>query len=105
MAKGDMFSRVGGRKKRQVQHETEIVNETIVFYFTDTEAKLQSDDPTCERCLQEDESATHTLCDCEAVAHLRFRHLGQLFMEPSDFYEAPIFRVLHFIRSVGLIRD
>jgi hypothetical protein len=48
------------------------------------------DAPTCERCLQEDESATHTLCDCEAMAYLRFRHLGQFFMESSDFYDAPI---------------
>jgi hypothetical protein len=63
-----------------------------------------TDDPTCERCLQEDESATHILCDCEAIAYLRFRHLGQFFMEPSDFYEAPIIKVLHFIRSVGLIK-
>jgi hypothetical protein len=65
---------------------------------------LSPDDPTCERCLQEDESATYILCDCEAIAHLRFRHLGQFFMEPSDFYDAPIFKVLHFIRSVGLTR-
>jgi hypothetical protein len=48
-----------------------------------------TDDPTCERCLEEDESATHTLCDCEAIANLRFRHLGQFFMEPSDYYDAP----------------
>jgi hypothetical protein len=27
-----------------------------------------TDDPTYERCLEEDESATHVLCDCEAVA-------------------------------------
>jgi hypothetical protein len=47
---------------------------------------------TCERCLQEDESATHILCDCEAIAYLRFCHLGQFFMEPSDFYDAPIFK-------------
>jgi hypothetical protein len=62
------------------------------------------DDPACERCLEEDESATHILCDCEAIANLRFRHLGQCFMEPSDYYDAPINRVLHFIRSVGLIK-
>jgi hypothetical protein len=37
------------------------------------------DDPTCERCLEEDESATHILCDCEAIANLRFRHLGGFF--------------------------
>jgi hypothetical protein len=53
-------------------------------------------DPICERC-QEVESATHILCDCEAVAQIRFRHLAQFFMEPSDYYDAPIDEVLHFI--------
>jgi hypothetical protein len=47
-----------------------------------------TDDPTCERCL-EDESATHILCDCEAIAYLKFCHLGQVIMEPSDYYDAP----------------
>jgi hypothetical protein len=28
-----------------------------------------TDDPFYERCLEEDESATHVLCDCEAIAH------------------------------------
>jgi hypothetical protein len=51
-------------------------------------------DPTCERCLEEDESATHVLCDCEAIAHLRFRHLDQFFMEPGDYYDALISGVL-----------
>jgi hypothetical protein len=63
-----------------------------------------TDDPSCERCLEEAESATHILCDCEAIAYLRFRHLGQHFLEPSDYYDAPINRALHFIRSVGLIK-
>jgi hypothetical protein len=63
-----------------------------------------TDDPTCERCLEDDESAAHTLCNCEAITHLRFRHLGQFVMEPSDYYDAPINKVLHFIRSVGLIK-
>jgi hypothetical protein len=60
---------------------------------------------TCERCLEEDESATHILCDCEATAYLRFRHLGQFFMAQSDYYDAPQNKVLHFIRNVGLIKD
>jgi hypothetical protein len=63
-----------------------------------------TDDPTCERCTEEHETATHVLCDCEAIAHLRYRHLGQFFMEPSDFYDVPISKVLHLIRSVGLIK-
>jgi hypothetical protein len=60
--------------------------------------------PICERCLEEDESATHILCDCEAIAYLRFLHFGQFFMEPSDYYDAPINKVLHFIRGVGLTK-
>jgi hypothetical protein len=44
------------------------------------------------------------LCNCEAIAYLRFRYLGQFFMEPSDYYDAPINKVLHFIQSVGLIK-
>jgi hypothetical protein len=63
-----------------------------------------TNDPICERSQEEDESATHILCDCEAVAQRRFRHLGQIFMEPSDYYDAPIDKVLHFIRGVGLIK-
>jgi hypothetical protein len=62
-----------------------------------------TDDPTCERCL-EDDFATHILRNCEAIAYLRFRHLGQLIMEPSDHYDVPTKEVLHFIRSVGLIK-
>jgi hypothetical protein len=61
-------------------------------------------DPTCERCLEADESATHVLCDCEAIAHLGFRHLGQFLMEPGDFFDVPISKVLHFIRSVELTK-
>jgi hypothetical protein len=60
--------------------------------------------PICESCLEEDESATHNLCDCETVAHIRFRHLGHFFMQPSNYYDAPIDKVLHFTRCVGLIR-
>jgi hypothetical protein len=29
------------------------------------------EDSTCERCLEEDDSATHILCDCEAISNLR----------------------------------
>jgi hypothetical protein len=45
--------------------------------------------PTCERCQEEDETATHVLCECEALAHRRLRHLGQYFMDPSDYFDAP----------------
>jgi hypothetical protein len=63
-----------------------------------------TDNPICKRCQEKDESATHILCDCEARAYLRFSHLGQFLMEPNDYYGTPIHKVLHFTRSVGLIK-
>jgi hypothetical protein len=72
------------------------------IYWTLTPKRTPFETGT-ERFQENDESAQHILCDCEAIANLRFRHLGQFFMEPSDYYDAPINRVLHFIRSVGLI--
>jgi hypothetical protein len=54
---------------------------------------------------KEDKSATHILCDCQAIAYLKFRHLDQFFVETSDYYDAPINKVIHFIRDVGLIKD
>jgi hypothetical protein len=63
-----------------------------------------TNDPTCERCLEEDESATHVLCDREAIPHLWSCHLGQFFMEQGDYYDAPILKVPQFIRSVGLMK-
>jgi hypothetical protein len=63
-----------------------------------------TDNPICERCLEEEESAINILCDCDAIAYLRFCHLDQFFMEPSDCYDTPINNVLHSIRGVGLIK-
>jgi hypothetical protein len=47
--------------------------------------------------------ATHVLCECEALAHQRLRHLGQYFMEPNDYFDVPTYKILKFIRSAGLL--
>jgi hypothetical protein len=49
-----------------------------------------TNNPIWERCLQKDESATHILCDCEAIAYLKFYHLSDYFMETGDKQNAPL---------------
>jgi hypothetical protein len=39
--------------------------------------------PECDRCNQPSEAASHVLCDCEALATLRFRHIGCHLMQPD----------------------
>jgi hypothetical protein len=43
-----------------------------------------SDSPLCRRCGAEDETSTHILCECEALASLRHVYLGSFFLEPED---------------------
>jgi hypothetical protein len=63
-----------------------------------------SNSPNCDRCQRENETATHILCECEALAYLRFRHLGQYFMEPSDYFDVPTYKILHYVRGAGLLK-
>jgi hypothetical protein len=44
----------------------------------------------------------HALCNSEIVAYFKICHLGQYFMEPGDYQNAPL-KILHFIQSVELL--
>jgi hypothetical protein len=55
------------------------------------------------RRKQETDRATHVLCACEALAVLRFRHLGHHFLKPGDFADISVSKVLHFAHSAGLL--
>jgi hypothetical protein len=59
----------------------------------------------CGRCLEEVESVTHILRECEAIAYSRFRHLSRYFREPDDYHGSPVSKILYsFIRNVGLLK-
>jgi hypothetical protein len=59
----------------------------------------------CDRCKQAFETAWYVPCACEALASLRFRHLGCHFMKPSDFEDISFSKVLHFIQGAGLLNE
>jgi hypothetical protein len=59
--------------------------------------------PECDRYKEVSDTASHVLCDCEALATLRFRHLGLHFMRPGDFKNIPVSRILHFFQGMGML--
>jgi hypothetical protein len=61
------------------------------------------DSPNCDKCKQASETASNVLCECEALAVLRFRDLGHHFLKPGDCTDISISKVLHFVQSVGLL--
>jgi hypothetical protein len=42
----------------------------------------------CDRCKQASETASHILCDCDALATLRLRHLGHRFIKSGVFEDS-----------------
>jgi hypothetical protein len=51
------------------------------------------------------ETASHILCECVSLTEFRFRHLGKHFMEPSDYEDFPLCKILNFVRSTGLLAE
>jgi hypothetical protein len=50
----------------------------------------------------------YILCDCDAIAYLRFRYPGLYFMEPDDYHDhhdTPLSKTLHFVLSVRLLKS
>lgn len=64
-----------------------------------------TDSPLNKRCLEKDETTTHLLCEWEAIAYLGFHLLGHHLMELDDYHGTLMSRILHFIQSVGLMKN
>ena len=62
-----------------------------------------SDDTSCRLCLEEEESAEHILCECEALAYSRMQHLGKAITTPGEVAEALPKSILGFVRSLRSI--
>jgi hypothetical protein len=60
---------------------------------------------TCERCHNNEETALHIVYECEALAEVRFHHLGAYFMRLSYYHGIPPNKILDFTSSVGLFED
>jgi hypothetical protein len=53
----------------------------------------------------ETETASHILCKCVAVAGLRLCPLGKHFTELSNYDEIPLCKILHFVKTKGLLAE
>jgi hypothetical protein len=92
------------------------VNKNISFQFTQLSRKLVFLTFDDEKEIQ---APTHyiwknyavmlclptVLCDCEALATLRFRHLCHHFMKPGDYEDISVSKILQFVQGAGLLND
>jgi hypothetical protein len=43
------------------------------------------------------ETSSHILCECVAINEFRFCRLGNIIMEPSDYDDVPLCKILYFL--------
>jgi len=52
---------------------------------------------------QEKETSVHILCECEALASLRYTYLGSLFLDPQDIRKLSIVAFWNSAKGKGLL--
>ena len=58
--------------------------------------------PPCRRCGVSEQTSTHILCEYEAVASLRYMHLGFFFLELEDIKNISMGAIWNFSKATGL---
>jgi hypothetical protein len=61
------------------------------------------DNPICRKCGTDEETSAHILCKCEALASLRYAHLGSFLLDPEDIRELGIGAIWSFGKGTGLL--
>jgi hypothetical protein len=61
-----------------------------------------SSNPTCRKCVTEEETSVHIFCECEALASFRHAQLGSFFLGPEDIMHLSIGAIWIFDKGTGL---
>jgi len=61
-----------------------------------------SDSPLCRRCGAEDETSAHILCECVALASLRYAYLGFFSLDTEDTESISLGAIWNFRKVTGL---
>jgi hypothetical protein len=61
------------------------------------------DNPICRKFRTDEVTSVHILCKCEALASLRYTHLGSFFLNPEDLRELGIRAIWRVGKGTGLL--
>jgi len=59
--------------------------------------------PMCRKCSTEEEISVHILCECEALASLRYAYLLSFFLDPEDIRELGMGAIWNFAKGTGFL--
>jgi len=60
-------------------------------------------DPRRRKCGTGEETSVHILCECEALASLRYTYLGSFFLDTDDIKKLGMGAIWCFGNTTGLL--
>jgi hypothetical protein len=60
-------------------------------------------DPICRKCVTEEETSVHILCECEALASLGHAYLGSFFLGLEDIRVLGMGAIWNFAKGTELL--
>jgi len=57
----------------------------------------------CRKCGTEEETSVRILCECEALASLRYIDLGSFFSDPDDIKKQGVGAIWRFGKATGFL--
>ena len=60
-------------------------------------------DPMYRKWDTEEETSVHILCECEALASLRYPYLGSFFLDPDNIKKLGVEAIWRFGNATGLL--
>ncbi|KAJ8977196.1 hypothetical protein NQ317_009430 [Molorchus minor] len=61
-----------------------------------------AEDPECRWCLEDEETSSHVLTECPAIAKVRERHFGSSVLNPEDVKRIQPRKLCTFAKEVGI---
>lgn len=61
-------------------------------------------DTQCQRCLEDEETAYHLLCECPALSQRRRRYLGDSFLNENGLRRVDLWKINGFISGIDIGR-
>ena len=62
-----------------------------------------SNNPICRKCGTEEETPVHILCECEALASLRYTYLGSFLLDPEDAGKLCMGAIWNFAKGTRIL--
>ena len=96
--KNNVWKQIRGLSRSKMRIATQMLTGHSILQYHLWKMKFE-DDPTCEQCLEDEETVEHFLRDCPAFAVPRYHTLGNMFLKQHELKKLKISKILDFVEK------